>query len=338
MDYQLQQIVAEVTQRCNFRCLHCGSACTNVRAKDELTNDEWRDLVFTPAAQMGVESIVLSGGEPTTRTEFPTLCQLAHDSRLRYAFITNGYNLSDELLETVDTHRPYAVGFSIDGLKDTHNFIRQNDESWSRLMRSISAVQETGIDACAITTVNGYNLRQLARLGDFIAMAELPSWQIQIAMPAGRMDQKVTLTEVDFQELCQTVMALRQKYPQVYIQAADCFGMAPAGTVRSFEWAGCGAGISSIGMDAVGNIMPCLSVREDMTAGNVRARSLNEIWSDDSSFTFARKFNVEDASGGPCWDCKKLESCRGGCISQSLSFAGRLHATAFCFERSFGEE
>lgn len=286
---------------------------------------------------MGIRRIILSGGEPTTKKGFSELLSYATEIGLKVGFITNGYNLTEKMIPTIAKAKPYAIGFSMDGLMETHNHIRQNETCWSNLLKSISAVQATGTEVSIVTTVSRMNLAELPQLAEFLHLIEVTSWQIQLAMPAGRMQERESdlLTQDEFKVLCRDVFRFRKLYPNLNIVAADCFGVAPTGSIRPKEWTGCGAGISSLGIDASGNILPCLSIREDLSCGNVRTHDLKQVWESNENFPFARSFSLEMAKGGTCENCDLLISCRGGCISQSLSTHSRLHSSPFCYHRSF---
>lgn len=334
--YELKEVVIEITQKCNLGCLHCGSACGYRAAGDELSIEEWKD-VLKQLAEMEVKKIVFSGGEPTLKKGFEELLSCAKRFGIKVGFISNGLVLFSESLQKVMREsKPFAVGLSIDGLKETHNKIRGNKESWRGLMQNISLLQELEIQICAVTTLNKLNYREMPKLAGLLDLIEIDSWQLQLAMPSGRMHGQagLLLSEDEFRAICLSVLSLRKQYSRLNIQAADCFGIAPEDSIRSFFWGGCSAGINSIGIDAVGNVMPCLSLQEGARCENVREKPLAEIWANSPGFDFNRKFEIDKVKGR-CKDCNLLSRCRGGCNSQSFSYYGHFHSSPFCFTRSF---
>lgn len=78
----------EITNRCTTRCEMCD------RWKWPKSNREMSTLdikaLLTEWAQMGVRSLVLSGGEPTAHEDFVDILAHAHRSRLRVGVLTNG--------------------------------------------------------------------------------------------------------------------------------------------------------------------------------------------------------------------------------------------------------
>ncbi|MDO8507021.1 MAG: radical SAM protein [bacterium] len=329
------QAVVELTKQCNLCCQHCGSGCTSKADPKEMNVEEWKDCIDQLAA-LGTEKVIFSGGEPTLKDQFDELIVHVGKRGLKYAFITNGYELPDTIASTISKHRPYAVGVSIDGMEGVHNQIRRKKDSWSRALETIRGVKNLGIQVCVVTTVSRHNLSELDLLADFLSK-EVDSWQIQLATPFGRMAKRedALLSEDEFTALCRRIIIYRHVYPELNIQAADCFGMAPAGTVRSGFWGGCSAGVTSLGIDACGSILPCLSLQSGATCGNLRERSLEEIWKNSEGFALNRRFHEKDANGGKCEGCEELDLCRGGCASQSYAYYGRFHSSPFCYERTF---
>ena len=164
----------------------------------------------------------------------------------------------------------------------------------------------------------------------FILEKEIYGWQIQLAMPFGRMGERreLLLFQEEFFVLCIFVENIRKILPSVNIAAADCFAWAPAGKIRKGAWPGCGGGINALGIDSLGNVKGCLSMAGCEPEGNIRERDLVEIWND---------FNRDNLSGS-CQKCDQALICKGGCNSQSFSMAGKFQQGVYCWYRSKWKE
>lgn len=334
--YQLKQVVVELTSRCNLNCLHCGSDCKPGKNGKEISPRRWKKII-DELSEIGVEKIHFSGGEPTLKEGFLEI--IAHaQKKLKFSLITNGLSLSTQTFELLEEIKPFAVGVSLDGIKDVHNQIRRNAASWSQALKAIMELKGRQIQICAITTVNKMNFDDLATLARVLYLLGVDSWQLQLHMPFGRgktnKDQLCIDQEI-FRKVCLDVITLRERYPSVNIAAADCFGWAPEGLIRPQPWGGCGAGFVGCGIDSAGNILPCLSLKSGFKKPpSLKITSISNIWDHSTIFDFNRKFNPE-AVEGDCRNCEKLEICRGGCASQSYSYFNRYHASPFCFFRTF---
>ena len=88
-----------VTDRCNIRCFYC-MPLENVRFKprDELLTFEEIERFVRVVAQMGVNKLRITGGEPLVRAEIPVLiAKLAEISGIGdVAMTTNGILLADQ--------------------------------------------------------------------------------------------------------------------------------------------------------------------------------------------------------------------------------------------------
>ena len=65
---KLTTAVWEITMGCNMRCKHCGSSCAEA-LPDELNTSEALE-VCDQLKDLGLKVITLSGGEPTTRSDW----------------------------------------------------------------------------------------------------------------------------------------------------------------------------------------------------------------------------------------------------------------------------
>lgn len=196
-------------------------------------------------------------------------------------------------------------------------------------------VKEAGLPVSIVTTVNKWNWHQLKQIAKWANSIKADCWQLQLTFPAGRAREQADflIDERIFAEIFEQIAFFRKKYPNMEIEAADCFAFAPEGLIRPNKWSGCTAGIASVGIDALGNVMPCLAMRSAALCGNVKEKPLSEIWHTSGNLDFNRCFNPRSVVG-KCHDCRILDVCRGGCGSFSLAYNGHLHNAPFCYFRN----
>jgi cyclic pyranopterin phosphate synthase len=93
---RISDLRVSVTDRCNFRCQYCMPAdgLPWLERAEVLSFEELQRLV-TILAQMGVQTLRLTGGEPLVRRDFPTLAGLltAIDGLDEVSVTTNGFLL-----------------------------------------------------------------------------------------------------------------------------------------------------------------------------------------------------------------------------------------------------
>lgn len=93
---------------------------------------------------------------------------------------------------------------------------------------------------------------------------------------------------------------------------------------------GCTAGLSSIGIDSVGNVRGCESMYDAcFNEGNLREQSLREIWENPDNFAYNRQFTSELLTG-KCKECDMGVYCAGNCRSYNYFVHGKLYGAPAC--------
>lgn len=327
----LQVAVLETTNRCNLNCLICGSDSKDNKNPQELSSAEWC-RIMEEMRDVGLKTVFFSGGEPTLKPGIEDMIEYAAELGLRWGMVSNGLFIPEHQLNLFKRKKPVAIGLSVDGEEAMHNRLRGNPRSFQMLQKYIGEFRERRIPFSIITTIHKLNWRQLFSIAAFVQQNKIYGWQIQLAMPFGRMNQnrELLLTQEEFGQVCLMIERIRRILPEVRIAAADCFAWAPAGSVREGRWEGCSAGIDSVGIDALGNVRGCLSMTGCKPEGNLKERNFADIWNDENLFSYNRCFDSKNASDF-CRACPKIMRCRGGCNSQSYSMTGKFQQGVYCY-------
>lgn len=324
--------VWEITLTCNLNCMHCGSAAGKKRA-DELSTEEAFDLCQA-LNEIDCMGVALMGGEPLLRPDWADISKRIHDLGMELSIITNGWLGQDERVtkQLVDLS-PECVTVSLDGGEAAvHDKIRGVDGSFKRATEALERYASLGFPTTAITTVHKLNLNQLVKIRDFLMELGGVAWQIQMATPFGRLNRHHVLSPEEYYSVAMFIAATRKLYSkEVFVAGAHDMGyfsdILPELQVK--EWQGCQAGISVLGIQSNGNILGCLALGDDFIEGNVRDRSLQDIWYDETSFAYSRHYKKEDMKAH-CGRCVFKERCGGGCSAVSYSMTGGLHQDLYC--------
>ncbi|MHA1383291.1 MAG: radical SAM protein [Candidatus Helarchaeota archaeon] len=325
--FNLECAIWEFTLKCNLRCSHCGSSAGDSR-KNELNTKECFHLC-EDLAELGCKEVAIMGGEPFLRKDWLPVAQCVKDLGIGCSFVSNGI-LIDLHIDKLSRLEPDVVGISLDGMKHCHELIRGKG-TWEKTVRAIELLREHNIQTTIITTVSKINLRDLENIKDFILRKNI-NWQIQIATPFGNFKKEQMISEEEYFETALFIVKERMKYKFVDLPVvgSHCLGYYSE-VIPDCEWYGCTAGISTIGITSDGGIVGCLSMGNNrFLEGNIRERSLVEIWEDPKSFKYNRKF--EKSNLGPnCINCKFGEQCKGGCNSVSHILTNQFHNDPYCF-------
>lgn len=334
MKYQPITCVWEVTMGCNMRCGHCGSSCAEP-LPDELTTSEALNLC-DQIAEMGLKWITLSGGEPLTRKDIALLIQRLSQKGVSVNIITNGWLLDRSMAEKIKESGITTVAISIDGTKEIHDRIRR-EGAFDHAESSFQIMRELGIKTGAVTTITNQNIHILKELKEELIRMGVKTWQVQLGLPMGNLKEKpdwlLQPEKIrDIIDFCYETA----KEGRIKIYPADCIGYY---TKKEMEikkisyatdmvsiWDGCNAGIRGFGILHNGDILGCTSIRDrSYIEGNIRDRSLRDIWEDENSFTWRRTIKKEQLEG-ECKTCIYGSKCLGGCPNTRLTMNGSIYS------------
>jgi len=325
--------VWEYTLACNSKCIHCGSDAKTKR-KNELTTKESLDLV-DQITDIGFDLTVLSGGEPTLRKDWATISERIKSNNKNFGVISNALAWTTKTIDKVVSLKPYAVGFSVDGEKELHDYLRGINGSHKKVFDMIKQLKKYNVTICAVTSVNKLNLKELNQMRNRLIVYGVDAWQIQMASPMGRMtdNKELVLDAHDYYKLGKFIVETRERLPYMNVQAGDCIGYFGKleGKLRDSEWNGCMAGIEGIGIESNGNIKGCLSIQAlKSIEGNIRTTKLKDIWENMENFKYNRQFQLSNMKGD-CASCEQGMQCKGGCQSQSTAFFNEFNHAPYCF-------
>lgn len=329
MKYVPRVAVWETTLKCNLRCSHCGSAAGDARV-NELSTKECFSLI-EQLAEMGCRDVSLMGGEPLVRKDWQSLGGAVKDLGMDLCMVSNG-TLVPQNIDQIVGLGPKVVGISLDGMKDVHEKIRGKG-TFDRTMKGVDLLLKNDIQTTLITTISQLNFNDLPKMAEMIKGRGC-NWQVQVAMPFGNFSRDLLISEEDFYAAAMFIAKQRidNKFEEMPVIGAHCFGYFSR-VLPGCKWSGCTAGISSLGITSDGGIVGCLSMGNDrFIEGNIRERSLKEIWEDPDAFAYNRKFTKKDL-GKYCEKCRYGKKCKGGCNSVSMSLTEEFHNDPYCFRR-----
>lgn len=333
MTYRLVSLVWELTLGCCFSCAHCGSGGGKPRA-NELTTKECLNVVGQ-LKELRCERVSLIGGEIFMRPDWERIVQELTDSQILVNVITNGFCITEEILRTLKELRVESVSVSIDGTEKLHDFYRQKG-SYEKALNALDKLTKAEIPTSVITTLNGENVKELNALYEVLSKYPLYAWQLQACSPMGNALGNQMPYRFDFETVIKFVDRVRKEAPFA-VGVADNIGYftKEEGYIRGNQsgeacFRGCSAGLSTLGIDSIGNVRGCESMYDpSFIEGNVRERSLVSIWNDPENFAYNRKFTPECLTG-KCRECRMGEYCGGGCRSYNYFVHGKMYESPFC--------
>ena len=330
--------IIELTRICNMRCIHCASSAGNVRPSGEL-RDEEMNAVIDEAHHLGVKDMVFSGGEPLLRKNWANLAARVRDYGMKLGMVSNGTYVK----ENATPIARYTTGFSmsLDGLEETHNFIRQSKNAFKDVVEAFREMARREVCRFAITSVSRLNIDELEGIYSLLKELEVTGWQVQLTFSSGRMkeqNQQICLPK-DVKRIVNFLVNVRRE-GILELHTGDNIGYFTADEklLRRHKWNGCHAGISAVSVEADGNVKGCLCLVPEyiegkhFVEGNVKNRSLRDIWFDNAHFSYNRTFEIEKVRGF-CRCCPHLSACRCGCTAFAFYVSGTKYDNPYCLYR-----
>ena len=171
----IRDLRISVTDRCNFRCTYCmpEEGLAWVPRSEVLSFEEIERLARLMVERYGVDSIRLTGGEPTVRARLPLLVSRLAVLRTEHgpvdiAMTTNGATLR-LIAESLRDAGLRRINISLDTL-DRERFIEMTRrDELDHVLDGIEAAKEAGFDPVKINTVvqRGVNDDELVDLATF---------------------------------------------------------------------------------------------------------------------------------------------------------------------------
>ena len=336
--------VWEITLACDRACGHCGSRAGRARS-DELSTDEALDLV-RQLASLGVREVILIGGEAYLRDDWADIAHAITQAGMVCSMVTGGYRFDAFRIQQALAAGVQHIGVSIDGLADTHDALRGPGSfaAATATARRIAATRTIGLSVN--TQINRLSMPELPAIADMLRELGVHAWQIQLTVALGRAADRPDLLLqpyhlLDLFPLLSWIKRDKLDPAGVQLFCGNNIGyFGPYeqelryGGQRGHSWSGCGAGQSSLGIEADGKIKGCPSLpTRDYTGGNVRQDSVDTIWRSRPELQGLGARTRADMWGF-CAECEHADVCKAGCTWTAHALFGRPGNNPYCHHRA----
>ena len=334
--------VWEVTLRCDLACAHCGSRAGRTRP-EELDTAECLDLVAQISA-MGVLEVTVIGGEAYLRDDWLQIVRAIRDGGMRCSMTTGGRGITAELARAAAEAGLQSTSVSIDGNEATHDRLRGVAGAYRSALAAAAHLKAAGIGLAVNTQINRLSMRELPDVLETIIAVGARAWQIQLTVAMGRAadDPALLLQPEDLLELFPLLAKLKERCDEAGVALWPGNNIGYFGPYESILRAGiqrghmasCGAGCTTLGIEANGAIKGCPSLHTvPWTGGNIRDASLRDIWERSAPLRYMRDRTVEDL-WGYCRTCYYADVCRAGCTWTAFSLFGKPGNNPLCHHRA----
>lgn len=321
-------LAAELTYRCNHRCIFCScpwEADKEIKG-DEMTAEEWGSLL-EKVKDFGVEHITFTGGEPTIRKDIFEILDCAKSLGYTLGLITNGQGVDDTFLHRLKSYDA-LLSISVPGI-DTFAETTKNDNI-DGVLNLFSKCKSIGIKTVANIAVTKKNLGELYENISLPIINGAGYILLNRFLPGGRgLENKQFLLTVDeMNEMFDTAEEVLSKagikghigteLPYCIIKNPERYKHLGIGSL-------CGAAKQFFVIDPSGYIKVC-------NHSPKRVCKWSEIESLPNN-TYWKAFIGSDYIPRMCRNCKHLKNkCDGGCREAAHVYHGKIDDADPCFE------
>jgi sulfatase maturation enzyme AslB (radical SAM superfamily) len=229
----------ELTHRCNLSCIHCylGSQ----RGKDGELTTRGVMSILDKLQEAGFIWLVLTGGEPLLRPDFPEIYRYAKERGFIIIILTNATLIDESIAGLFAMHKPFYLDISMHGAETgIYERIAGVAGSFGRFMRALDLLREKKIPFKLKTKAMKENAAGLGEIGAFASKLGVPHRTSDLVHPCLDGDPAPVEHRLD--------------------------SYAQAGSFR------CAAVNFSVCVDPMGQLMACEGLREpsyDLMSGNL---------------------------------------------------------------------
>lgn len=317
-------LLAELTYACPLQCPYCSNPVDYPRYKNELTTEEWLD-VLGQARKLGAVQLGFSGGEPLLRHDLEQL--IAESRKLGYYtnLITSGIGLSEDRIRAFKAAGLDHIQLSFQApVKELNDYLA-GTECFEQKLKAARLIKRYGFPM--VLCFVRHRLTE-PYVEDFLKLAvELKADYVELAMIQNLawdlVNRKALLPTrdqlADSEKIAKAYQEKLKGQMKIYYVVQDYYEPRPKACMS-----GWGNIFLTIAPD--GTALPCHSARilPGIAFPNVREHSLKWIWEESPAFNRFRGF---EWMSEPCRSCPEKEQDFGGCRCQAYLLTGDPTAT-----------
>lgn len=309
--HPLNYILWESTLKCNLNCIHCGSDCKQDAAVKDMPKEDFLKAIdqIVPIVNPNKTMIVFTGGEALVRKDLEQVGRELYDRGFPWGIVSNGMLLDHSRLTSLLQNGLRSITISLDGLEESHNWLRGNKNSFAKALNAIKLLPKVDdLQYDVVTCVNRRNFHELEQIKDLLIKNGIFQWRVFTIFPIGRAasNNNLQLPPAEFKALFEFIKKTRNQNLIKLSYGCEGFLGDYEDQVREGFFF-CRAGINIASILADGSVSACPNLRENFIQGNIYKDNLAEIWNNRYQIFRDRSWTKT----GICKDCEHYKHCQG---------------------------
>lgn len=245
----LSTVYYNVTYSCNLHCPYCYAP----KNKNYISLENNR-LFLNKLVKLNTQNIVLIGGEPMMHPYLDKLIDDIYKAGIHsISIITNGTILKKEVLEKIIEYK-IDIQVSVDGHTEELNSPTRGKGSLKKVLSNLKILQDNSVNYAVMQVLTKETIKFSKEFSDYFSNMGIAHgfFLVKQATDKERPTLKSIVNLYDF---------LLKKYGEVQ-KVFDC---AKSSDQMQFDKTGfpithCGAGITMLSIDPLGNVYPCVKL------------------------------------------------------------------------------
>lgn len=335
--YRPMGMLLHIADSCVRDCIYCNTQRRPTGPTEALSTGQILDVIDR-AAELGVITISVAGGDPFVRKDIPEIMERILQRGIFSGISTKAY-VSEKTARRLREVGVESMQVSIDApTKEMADFLAGSVGFFEEAIQSIKNLRSAGIRVRTNCIMTSFNVRMGPQLIDLLASLDV--YRISLSPYArslhnGALGDSLFVNYRDGKWLEEEVLKSIERYPHIQIKSfaypVDYRSLRPKDRERSFpERSSCSAGKSGFVVLEDGTMILCeeCPIIDELIVGNVKEDSLVDLWNSPriSEITHPPR---EKYKGTACYDCPDFDEChdgRGRCWRESLKAYGKLYA------------
>jgi radical SAM protein with 4Fe4S-binding SPASM domain len=259
----------DLTQRCNLRCIHCylgQKTAPRVNPGREMRTGQILSLI-DEITEAGCLFLLITGGEPLLREDFPEIYRHAKKSGLIVTVFTNGTLLTERVLDLFDDLPPQIVEISLYGATaGTYEKITGIPGSYEKCLTAVSRLIERKIRVGLKTILMTVNSHEFFDLED-IAKKYGVKFRFDAAIfPCLNGDMSPLVLRVSPHEAVEKEFFDKDRAREWVQYFRRSQALLPNDNLYQ-----CGAGVTGFHINSYGSLQPCImptGIKYDLSKGS----------------------------------------------------------------------